>query len=1337
MKTEREDGTESQMASDHQESEGYSDLDLVDTIDLASVLAREMSSQDEAPSLSDVARADEMLLAHESDDGVRIPSKQEILFYGADDETPIPYVMEEHVFVGQKDPVTGLLDWDRDSYTYPKILVPLVPGYYADQKEAGFNVVTPYVPTVTEKVTYRRLGRIIPVTEDGDYIPGALTKQYNNNKQDPRKAGETATPAVQDYMTDIKSVVPNKPGADTPVVYRKIFKKASITYIDETTGAYLVSDQLTGELGESVQYETATRIQTFKDLGYALIRDEYPSDAIFDDENTDDQEWFVLLQHDIAKVGPDYDQIPDSPINPNNPEGPKWPSKYAYEKEVTFTVLYTSIDGQAELPDEDVQKAYWARTLTFDKVSGELVDETDWTPNKDKFYDIYAPVVLGYFADRAEVKGTSVTEDNIEEVVTYLPLGRIIPVDGDGRIIPDVPTPTFNNDTKNPTKATETLVPHIPGYRPLQPSVVPENYAEDILLEYHAVLEDVTRATRQTIFFKGAGELTPSANIQAAFSFSGQYNQARDSYTWDQDSHNYAEIKVPVITGYYADKATAGGQVVTPDATEVTDTVIYHELGKIVPVDGLGNPIPGAAPVYFANDPSDPTKVMETSAPEVKGYQADSQMVVPIDLGIDQPLFYEPVLDDITQATKQTITFEGAGYKTPVINIQDFFTFQGKFNQVSENSLWDQDDFTYDTVQVPVVEGFYADKREAGGLLVTPDQPEVSDTITYKELGKIIPVDEDGTPIENAPTQIYNNDSEDPTMAMETVVPEVRGYLSDKAFITPENPGQDTYVTYAKDEQKALVLYMNELDRTELAREEIIGISGEAMAYSTEDQIRDFHKRGYELVSDGYAEAFDHTFDGETDEAQGFEVVLRERLATIYPDMPAPLAGEVVDINDINSPVWPDSVDLLENRMDITRTIQYVFEDGGLASDDYVEVLDFTRLAKVNLVTGNLTYEAWTSVQAGFQSVPSPEVVGFTPDRVEVAEMTDVSADSPEFNEVVTYLKDAQKATVTYVDGTTRKKLETVDLLGKSGEVIDYSTLERIKYYNNLGYTLLADGFTNGVIFDGDSHVDQNFMVTLRHGTVQVGPDNIQEAGTPINPADPEGAQWPDRDSYIKDVTFTVEYTSSDGQADLPANEVQTAQWTRTLTLDKVTGEELGSSYWTANKGQFDDVVTPEIPGYSADKDRVEGKTVGRRNIEETVVYIPLSGAINAKQETVAENDDLVIEDVQDLDSFLDAKGTTETEQSQASQPAEVLEADHEQGKEQDVMTSYGPNADFEAPITTEGDEGSKHKMPIALSGEEENQATEGKVEETINIAGFTVSVTGLGLGRNGRKKKK
>ena len=49
----------------------------------------------------------------------------------------------------------------------------------------------------------------------------------------------------------------------------------------KTTGAYLVSDQLTGELGEAIEYGTATRIKTFKDMGYDLIQDEFPKDAIF------------------------------------------------------------------------------------------------------------------------------------------------------------------------------------------------------------------------------------------------------------------------------------------------------------------------------------------------------------------------------------------------------------------------------------------------------------------------------------------------------------------------------------------------------------------------------------------------------------------------------------------------------------------------------------------------------------------------------------------------------------------------------------------------------------------------------------------------------------------------------------------------------------------------------------------------------------------------------------------------------------------------------------------------------------------------------------------------
>ena len=70
-----------------------------------------------------------------------------------------------------------------------------------------------------------------------------------------------------------------------------------------------------------------------------------------------------------------------------------------------------------------------------------------------------------------------------------------------------------------------------------------------------------------------------------------------------------------------------------------------------------------------------------------------------------------------------------------------------------------------------------------------------------------------------------------------------------------------------------------------------------------------------------------------------------------------------------------------------------------------------------------------------------------------------------------------------------------------------------------------------------------------------------------------------------------------------------------------------------------------------------------------------------------------------------------------------------------DGPVTYGPGDDFEAPVSSQAEgKGSKHKMPINLSNEEE--ASKGKIEETINIAGFTVSVTGLGLGRLDVRRK-
>ena len=56
-------------------------------------------------------------------------------------------------------------------------------------------------------------------------------------------------------------------------------------------------------------------------------------------------------------------------------------------------------------------------------------------------------------------------------------------------------------------------------------------------------------------------------------------------------------------------------------------------------------------------------------------------------------------------------------------------------------------------------------------------------------------------------------------------------------------------------------------------------------------------------------------------------------------------------------------------------------------------------------------------------------------------------------------MKNDQKASVVYRDETSGSTLETVALAGKSGEAINYSTAERIKHYQDLGYALVTDGY--------------------------------------------------------------------------------------------------------------------------------------------------------------------------------------------------------------------------------------------------------------------------------------
>ncbi|MFR4032719.1 MAG: mucin-binding protein [Streptococcus sp.] len=367
---------------------------------------------------------------------------------------------------------------------------------------------------------------------------------------------------------------------------------------------------------------------------------------------------------------------------------------------------------------------------------------------------------------------------------------------------------------------------------------------------------------------------------------------------------------------------------------------------------------------------------------------------------------------DVTKATSQTVTYTGADTKTPAANTQNDFSFNGKEDPTTNTTTWTETTHTYGTVKTPVVTGYYADKAVAGGKTVTPDAPNATDTVTYKAFGKFIAVDENGNPIPGVSTTAYTNDPNDATkmIAIDKTLPSIPGYT---VKVVPATPG-------------------------------------------------------------------------------------------------------------------------------------------------------------------------------------------------------DLSSDTK-----VVYVKNDQKASVTYRDETSGSILETVALAGKSGEAVNYSTAERIKHYQDLGYVLVTDGYPAGATFDLDSTVDQAWTVSFKRVALDFNPDDAHEPGTPIYPNQPNGPKWPAKDAYLKDVTYTVHYASKNSNAKLPADSVQKAQWKRSLTLDSVTGDILTAGEWKADKTKFDLVITPLVNGYFADKGRVASQDVTMDSKVETVTYTKFGKIIPVDEKVI------------------------------------------------------------------------------------------------------------------------
>lgn len=582
-----------------------------------------------------------------------------------------------------------------DGYVADYVVVPSqdVPKDENDKAQNGQNIVVKYSP----------VGKIIPVDKDGHEIPDASTPKYKNDHNDPTKTTTTDVPEIPGYHAEVPNVTPDKPGEDTKVVYLKNTQTIDLVYVDTTTGQTLTTqvnvDQ--GDSGSAIPTSVTDTLnattQSYLDKGYVIdtakAKETVPGKFDYSGQNTDGSDAQPQVVTIYLKHGTEI-------ITSTDP-------KDADKSNLTISSQnIVHYEGAGNDTPKDVVRtddSTLTRTVTIDKVTGEVLETSKWTGKKE-YDDVDTRVVNGYYADTKAAGASKVTTDDVsrakdgvitnETTVTYHPMGKIIPVDKNGNPIPGSKTPIFNNDPNDPTKATTTDSPIIPGYHldnPDESSITPDDPGKDRKVVYVADTQNLV----VQVFDKDSkipDQPLDTTKTGATVEFTG------DSFTnfpTDVATNIDALIKYYEARGYKVETKPSTDELSAKfdgdkDITQYLKLVLTHDT-EIVTGE---NPKTPGTPIN-PDDPDSPTYGEETSR------------------------------EHLVIKSVDVIEYEGAGDKTPETNTRTNdatliknVTIDKVTGEVIATGEW-TGKFIYEPIKTPKIDGYTVSLENAGGTAIS------------------------------------------------------------------------------------------------------------------------------------------------------------------------------------------------------------------------------------------------------------------------------------------------------------------------------------------------------------------------------------------------------------------------------------------------------------------------------------------------------------------------------------------------------------------------------------------------------------------------------------------
>ena len=304
----------------------------------------------------------------------------------------------------------------------------------------------------------------------------------------------------------------------------------------------------------------------------------------------------------------------------------------------------------------------------------------------------------------------------------------------------------------------------------------------------------------------------------------------------------------------------------------------------------------------------------------------------------------------------------------------------------------------------------------------------------------------------------------------------------------------------------------------------------------------------------------------------------------------------------------PNMTESTETK-EVKQTIRYVYEDGKQAAPDNVDTVTFTRTVSTNEATGKNTYGEWQAKDddTTFDEVKSPEIKNYHADKTSIEEVTGLTADTQDRELTVTYSPNMTEST------ETKEVKQTIHYVYEDGKEAAPDKVDTVTFTRTVTTNEATGKNTYGQwqAKDDDTTFDEVQSPEIK---------NYHADKTSIDEVTGLTADTQDRELTVtyspnmtestetKEVKQTIHYVYEDGKEAAP-DKVDTVTFTRTVTTNEATGKNTYGQ-WQAKDDDttFDEVQSPEIKNYHADKtsiDEVTGLTADTQDRELTVTYSP------------------------------------------------------------------------------------------------------------------------------------